>query len=390
VQTLSTEEVKKLVDEVVYGELTMQVENGLQSSQDELGGVGLFSMAITDRVEPQDRTSRSRSPTLSSDDEPYVPDQPTPRPPPRKKNPKRGRVGGSYLPTPAELRGRKGLINIKNHHDHECFKYAICAAVHPTALTKYTRHTAKNWRVHFDEFDWGNLQFPLHVNDISMFEDLNPTLAVNVLSWDSERMVHARERATKHQDRRTLWLMLIHDSGLSHYITIKEPQTFLSHGRLCKKFYCPTCWKQFSSKTPFETHLKNGCQVHGDHPTDAVPAFDRGIQFNDWDNKKKTPQHTKYYADFETCTVPLIPSEDSSTKLLGRLDPMSYNIRRRRETGVEGPVWKAPIHYIKPSGMSRHQFVSHFWADLLAAVLEDYNEIRTVEPLVILKSSELL
>ena len=394
-------EVRKKVEDAVDEDLASQIDDALQSSQDQVRGVTEFGMTNTIREESQDRTSQSRSrsrsrssdPSISSDD-PFIPDHPTPLPPTRRKNQRRG---GSYLPTPAGLKGRRGLCNIKNHHDHECFKYAICAALHPEALTRYTRSTAKNWRVYFDELKWGDLHFPLHVNDISKFEDLNPTLAVNVMSWNPEKMIHVRERATKHPDRQTLWLMLINSETISHYITILNPEGFLSHGRRCKKHTCPMCWQQFSSAKPLETHLHDGCLVHGDAPADVVPLEDKGIKFSDWDNKKKTLQHTKYYADFETetvktvktvKTVSMLPETSGTlpkTVLLGRQDPMSYNIQRKRETGKAGPRWKPPIHFIRPSSMSRHEFMRHFWDDLLTAVLEDYNEIRTVEPLVISK-----
>jgi hypothetical protein len=381
------EEVKKLVEDKVDGEMSDQIELGLQSSQDTLGGVNQFSMAIIDLVQQQDRTSKARSAATSPPTSPSAsPPRPTAPTSPLTKRPNLRR-GGSYIPTPAELRGRRGLLNIKNHHDNDCFKYAICAAVHPTAHTKFTRHTAKNWRVHFDEFEWGDLEFPLHLSDITLFEDLNPTLAVNVLSWDSDRMIHVRERATTHTDRKTLWLMLLQDSGFSHYITIKDPRMFLGHGRKCYKHYCPTCWKQFSSKPPYETHLKNGCQVHGDHATDSVPSVDRGIKYIDWNNAKRTPQHTKYYVDFEACTVPIDHDKEDSTQLLGRQYIISYNIRCRRETGPMGPLWKTPIHCIRPSDMSHDLFITQFYNDLMKSVLENYNEVRGCEPLIMSKET---
>jgi hypothetical protein len=40
--------------------------------------------------------------------------------------------------------------------------------------------------------------------------------------------------------------------------------------------------------------------------------------------------------------------------------------------------------------MSRHQFIDHFWGDLLTAVIEDYSEVRTVEPLVISKEQRAM
>jgi hypothetical protein len=368
-------EVKKLVEDAVDEDLASQIDNALQSSQSEVGSISEFGMTNTVRAETPDRTSlqRKKAGRVTT-----------------RLTTRTVRAGGSYIPTPAGLRGRRGLLNIKNHHDFECFKYAVCAALHGNHplpdCSKYHRTSAKYWKALVDahgDLEWGDLQFPLHVNDISKFEDLNPTLAVNVLSWNPESMVHVRERATKHHDRQTLWLMLLTQDGASHYITLLNPEGFLSHGRRCRKHTCPLCWQQFSSAKAHATHLHNGCLIHGGAPTDIVPSEDKGIQFSDWNNKKKTIQHTKYYADFETCTVPLTPTVGATTQLLGRQDPMSYNIRRKRETGPLGPRWKPPIHFIKPPYMSRHQFMNHFWLDLEAACTEDYYEIRTVEPLIL-------
>jgi hypothetical protein len=145
-------------------------------------------------------------------------------------------------------------------------------------------------------------------------------------------MVHVRERATTHHDRQTFWLMLLTLDGASHYITVLNPEGFFSHGKRassCRKHTCPLCWHQFSSAKDHATHLQNGCLIHGGALTDVVPSEDKGIQFSDWDNKKKTLQHTKYYADFETCT-----------NLVSEPLPNSWGGFESGESGFESRRWR--------------------------------------------------
>jgi len=130
-RSLSEEDVEKAVDECINGNLTVLVEKALQSKEDRLGFVEEFSMNTTDVVQPIPRASSTVSTRT-----------------------------GSYIPTPPSLKNRKGLINIKNLDDHECFKYAVCAAIHHDAFTRRSRSTASNWKPFFKKYEWGDIQYP--------------------------------------------------------------------------------------------------------------------------------------------------------------------------------------------------------------------------------------
>lgn len=359
-RSLSEEDVEKAVDECINGNLTVMVEKALQSKEDRLGFVEEFSMNTTDVVQPISRASA-------------------------------GRVTGSYIPTPPSLKNRKGLINIKNLDDHECFKYAVCAAIHHDAFTRRSRSTASNWKPFFKKYEWGNMCFPITLTDIQVFEDMNPTVAVNVMSWDADEHRIIRERATTYADRQTtIWLMIIEDETKTyqHFMSVIDPATFLASGKSCKKLICPTCWSQFSSRKPFDDHLRKGCLVHGKAPNDAVPSVDRGIYFNDWDNRMKSQQHTVFYADFEAFTRP----ETINTRTLGRQEVLSYNFRcvtHERASGHKLTRHHPPVHNVRPAAMSRDDFIYKFMQDLQEAVKVEYDKLRIVEPMIMSKEDRL-
>ena len=86
--------------------------------------------------------------------------------------------GSSYIPLPSKLASKKAIINVKNHKDHECFKWAVTSAiytqdVHPERLNKKMRENSNN-------FDWSGMEFPVSLQQIDKFEKQNPYV-INVL-----------------------------------------------------------------------------------------------------------------------------------------------------------------------------------------------------------------
>src|SRR6266516_5883097 len=148
--------------------------------------------------------------------------------------------GSSYIPTPKELANKGAIVNVQNN-DVYCFLYAISSAIHPAAKdpqrpSKYDPYLA--------ELNVKGLKFPLDPKDISKFEDLNPSIAVTVLHYDSDKvivpLVHSKHLGREHEVN--LFLMeeecettagnLTIAAALRqyryHYIWIKSPSALLS------------------------------------------------------------------------------------------------------------------------------------------------------------------
>ena len=78
-------------------------------------------------------------------------------------------AGSSYIKLPKELdRPRKGLINIKNTDDNECFKWCLARYLNPAVhhlarITKVDKGFAKR-------LDFKDIKFPVKARDIQKIE----------------------------------------------------------------------------------------------------------------------------------------------------------------------------------------------------------------------------
>ena len=74
-------------------------------------------------------------------------------------------VGSSYTELPKELDNpKKGLINIQNINDNECFKWCLFRYLHdadhnPARIRKVDKDFAR-------ELDFHNIRFPVKIRDI--------------------------------------------------------------------------------------------------------------------------------------------------------------------------------------------------------------------------------
>src|SRR6266516_2850228 len=107
--------------------------------------------------------------------------------------------GSSYIPTPKELANKGAIVNVQNN-DVYCFLYAISSAIHPAA--KDPQRPSK-YDPYLTELNVKGLKFPLDPKDISKFEDLNPSIAVTVLHYDSDKvivpLVHSKHLGREHE-----------------------------------------------------------------------------------------------------------------------------------------------------------------------------------------------
>ena len=123
--------------------------------------------------------------------------------------------GSSYIPLPKVLRSKGAIINVLNKKDNECFKWAVTSALypaekHPERQTKYVENSEK--------FNWDGINFPASFKDIDKFEKQNPSISINVFSYEEE--VYPL-RITKKANDKTVNLLLISKGENQHYCWIK-------------------------------------------------------------------------------------------------------------------------------------------------------------------------
>lgn len=80
-------------------------------------------------------------------------------------------AGSSYLELPEGLKRRKGLINVKNLKDKECFRW--CHLAHLSTTAKNPQRISK-YKNKIDTVDYEGIEFPVKIDDIPKIEKKNP------------------------------------------------------------------------------------------------------------------------------------------------------------------------------------------------------------------------
>ena len=74
-------------------------------------------------------------------------------------------TGSSYIKLPKELdQSRKGLINIKNIDDNECFKWCLFRYLHP--IDRNSSRTTKIDNDFSEGIDFKDIKFPVKTREI--------------------------------------------------------------------------------------------------------------------------------------------------------------------------------------------------------------------------------
>ena len=168
--------------------------------------------------------------------------------------------GSSYIKTPHFLIGKHCIVNVVNN-DQMCFKWAILSALHePNAHKERVSHYVK----YADSLNFEDIQFPMKVKDLCKFENLNSTLAINVLSFEEDTKGFIIEYLSPHHDRQHhIDLLIISEydevSGSTkwHYTWVRNMSALVCHRTKRKGgvHVCNSCLNPFSSKRVLEQHI---------------------------------------------------------------------------------------------------------------------------------------
>ena len=91
--------------------------------------------------------------------------------------------GSSYIPLPAKIKNKKGVINLKNE-DNQCFKWCIVRALNP--VEKTSERITRELKDQSKRLDWSGLNFPVDLKQIKIFEKNNPSISINVFGYEGE------------------------------------------------------------------------------------------------------------------------------------------------------------------------------------------------------------
>ena len=129
------------------------------------------------------------------------------------------------------------------------------------------------------ELNTTGINFPLKFTDTPKFENLNPTICINVLVFENNEVFLLY--ASKHRDRinHVTLLMISNSEGKFHYLLVRDLSA-LVYGRTKHKCYthvCPYCLYCFPEARMLTAHLPD-CSVHPEqkveYPSTGDPKKD--------------------------------------------------------------------------------------------------------------------
>ena len=124
-------------------------------------------------------------------------------------------------PTPAKLKAKKAIINVKNSDD-QCLRWALRAALFPVQV--YVDRPG-SYPVD-DGLNFTGIDFPTPLHQISEIERLN-NLAINAFGWRNNKTFIIRVSEVEDPNVRRINLMLLMGRNTTHYCYIKSLRRLL-------------------------------------------------------------------------------------------------------------------------------------------------------------------
>jgi len=173
-------------------------------------------------------------------------------------------AGGSYIPTPESIVGKKAVVNIKND-DEECFRWCILAHLHPVDKNP---NRVSNYVEYKDELVFKNLSFPIVLIDIDKFERYNREISVYVFALEDVakgistpiRSPRPGDEERKHQVH--LLLLSNADYTKNHYVLVNSVSSLIGATNKHTSYVCLFCFSVFTRASGLENHKTFGCNRH--------------------------------------------------------------------------------------------------------------------------------
>ena len=164
-------------------------------------------------------------------------------------------VGGtSYTPLPKYIQSKNATVNIKNKDDKNflyCLSYVRKPVMeHAQRPSQYTKE--------LNNFDISEIKFPVMLNQIAKFEQLNPDFSVNVYKLDKKKEITLIPLYTTPERKRKYHahLLQIGNKQKPHYVVINNMNRLLfektSDRR--KMYICKYCLTTFAKESGLEAH----------------------------------------------------------------------------------------------------------------------------------------
>lgn len=218
----------------------------------------------------------------------------------------------AYIKTPKILELKHCIVNVNNEYDSKCFIWSVLAALHQQKLNanrvaKYVRYEK--------ELNVAGLEFPLQVNQVKRFEQLNESISINVFAYDNRTgpyPLYVTNKKCQHH----INLLLLTEGEKRHYAWIKIFSSFVRRPgqHKARKYYCNYCLHGFCRQDILDRHVVD-CSVLGCQKVRMPDHERRWLRFKAI--QKMLPVPFVIYADIESYTTkiegPMKNPSDSST-----------------------------------------------------------------------------
>ena len=210
---------------------------------------------------------------------------------------------------------KKGLINIKNN-DQKCFLWCHVRHINPVKdqperITKIDKEIASN--LNYDE-----IKFPVEEKDFKKIEVQN-NICVNVFGYENQLVfpIYVSDQTFKS----SIDLLLLINDNQSHYVYIKDFNTFMFHKtkNKNKKWFCRSCLQYFRSENVLIKHKEDRLSINGQQSINLEKGT---IEFKNYFKQLLVP--FKIYADFECNLKNFECYEGAYTKKYHEHVPCSY------------------------------------------------------------------
>ena len=165
-------------------------------------------------------------------------------------------AGNSYMKLPKELdHRRKGLINIQNIDDNECFKCCLVRYFHPA--DNIPRRITKADKYFVKKLDFKDIKFPVKVRDVHKIEKKN-SIGISAFGYENKEK-HSIYVSKICCEEKHVDLLFIEEKSKRHHIFTKDFNTFMydhtfHRGR---KYFCRYCLQAFSTEEISKRHIKD-------------------------------------------------------------------------------------------------------------------------------------
>ena len=243
--------------------------------------------------------------------------------------------GSSYMPLDPYLANKKAIINMKNEDD-KCFMWCVLRALYPK--DKNAERIDKDLKSKQDIINMKGIHYPVSLNGIKRFEDLNPNISISVLGYNKEEGGVLPLQISKHKGcEYDIVLLLLKEAVTgengeikekTHYTLVKNKSALITsqkNNHKGKRHVCLNCFNSFNILESLNKH-KEYCYKNKCVKT-IMPPQNTYLRFNKFLHSEKAP--FAVYADFESLIKPLDncdPDPNKSyTKKYQKHEPISFS-----------------------------------------------------------------